>query len=198
MNRRVSLRALLGSLLLAVSFAPAADANSFAFTTLPLTGNVVAAPGETVGWGYVLANDSADEWLITIGLATDPFLNGTPNLIFDFPFLAPSSSLNRPYDSSLPAGLFEFTWDLSAPSGFANLGVFRLNAEWWDGDPLNGGAFLRSAPDVFLNYSVAVGATDTTVPEPTTLVLMSVGIASLAAKRRKGQLPRRSSARKNA
>jgi hypothetical protein len=154
----------LGLLLVCSTAVP----DDYTFSPIPGDGNVSGLPGSTVGWGYTITNDSTTYWLVTSGLSSDPFLNGTPNLIFDFPDLAPGATVTVNFDPSIPAGLFEFTWNPAAPVGFANSGNFDLSAQWWSGDPLNGGTFVMGAPDVFASYSASV----TSTPEPPAYLLL--------------------------
>jgi len=93
-------------------------ADSYTFSTIPSNGAIGGAPGETVGWGYSLTNNSLIEWLVTVGISADSFSNGVPTFLFDFPVLSPSSSVFEAYDPSVGAGLMSFTWDSSAPPGF--------------------------------------------------------------------------------
>jgi hypothetical protein len=160
--------------------APQLWADSFSFTLVPGSGNVSGAPGSTVGWGYSITNDSSTYWLVTTDLNADPFLNGTPNLIFDFPDLAPGATATEPFDPIAPAGLYELTWDNSAPPGFANSGTFDVSAEWWNGDPLNGGSYVTDAPNEGQAYSATVTAT----PEPAIIALLLTGLVGMGALRK--------------
>jgi hypothetical protein len=74
--------------------------------------------------------------------------SGATTLLFDFPDITPGASVSIPFDGGAAAGLYRLVWHASAPVGFANFGVFRLSAEWWSGDPLNGGVFVDNAADI--------------------------------------------------
>lgn len=165
---------------LALAVAPAVYADSFTFGTLPPSGAITGTPGSTVGWGYTITNQSANYWLMVTGLSADVFLYGTPNsFVFDFPILAPGATLTVPYDPLGPFGLFEFTWDPTAPIGFTNTGTFTVSAEFWTDDPFAGGAFFDSAADQSAAYSVTV------VPEPSTFLLLATGLAGLALRKKR-------------
>ena len=142
------------------------------FTLLPSDGNVFGAPGSLVGWGYSLTNTDSLNWFATTNLNTDSFSNGTPTLLFDFPILAPGDAVTEPFDSVNSIGLFELLWDASAPAGFVNSGNFTLSGEWWEGDPLNGGSFIATAPDIALAYSATVTGSTSATPEPSGLALL--------------------------
>lgn len=140
-------------------------ASTYTFGLLPDDGNIGGLPGSTIGWGYSLQNQSSSLWLVTTGLATGTFTNGTPNLLFDFPDLAPGASVTVPFNASTSTGLLELTWGASAPAGFVNSGTFDVSAEWFNGNPLNGGSMVSVAPGASEPYSATV------TPEPATIEL---------------------------
>jgi PEP-CTERM motif-containing protein len=182
--RRACLVAML--CLLALIGAGRARAVGFGFETLPASGELAAAAGAKVGWGYQITNPTGDRWLSFDALDAGVFSLGTPDAsLFDFPILAPGASLDVPYDGT--HGLFAFTWSVLAPPGSVNQGVFTLAASWYDADPLAGGALLESADDATAAYRVRV------VPEPGTGLLLGAGLAAFAAARRGcGRPPSRS------
>jgi len=152
----------------------------YTFNTIPTNGSISGSPGQTIGWGYTISNDSPTRWLNVTGLDAGTFLHASAGAwIFDFPILGPMASVTVPYDGLLLLGLYELTWDLSAPPGFVNAGDFQILAEWWTGDPFGGGTFIENAPDAFQPYSAAV------VPEPSVLVLLAAGLLVVVAMRRR-------------
>ena len=89
-------------------------------------------PGSTLTWGYSIDNLSNTDWLVTTGVNAGVFLNGTPDSsVFDFPIIAPESSAD--------GTLYQFTWDPMAPIGFVNSGTFQITADYYSGDPSEGG-----------------------------------------------------------
>lgn len=176
----------------AVSFPSRALGDSFTFSTLPVSGNVSGSAGATVGWGYSITNQSSSDWLVTTNLTADSFLNGTPTLLFDFPFIAPGQTAAESFNPAASSGLYEVTWDSSAPAGFVNVGNFALSAQWWTGNPIGDGVFIADAPDVNTSYSASVGPA-TAVPEPPGLVLILSAtmllIQSAALRSLKGSQP---------
>ncbi len=157
---------LMRSLFLALclSAIPATAANVYTFT-VPDAVTVASPAGLTTGWGYSLHNESSSLWLVTTDLSAGTFQYATPDLIFDFPDLAPGATVTVPYNSVTAAGLYQIGWDSNAPPGFVNSGTFSLSAEWWSGDPLTDGSFVATAPIASQPYAA------TAVPEPATIGL---------------------------
>jgi hypothetical protein len=159
---------------------PASSAEIFTFDLLPADGAIAGGPGETIGWGYSIENQSTSLWLVTTGLAPGSFQFGTPDVVFDFPIVAPASTVTMPFNAATSTGLMALTWDASAPLGTVEFGSFLLDAEWWDGDPFAGGTFAFAASPVSQPYQAAVA------PEPSAAVLLSLGlfVAGGLARRR--------------
>jgi PEP-CTERM motif-containing protein len=177
---------LFGVVLFTILFAATSYADTFTFSTIPPGGAISGAAGSTAGWGYTVTNNSLDQWLVFNSVNTDTaFTNGTANSsVFDFPVVAPNSTVTTNYDGI--SGLFEFTWDAGAPAGSFNSGNFVLSAEWWNGDPFDAvapGEFLESIPDFSVPYSVTVpeSCNCTSVPEPSSLQLLAFGISGVGA-----------------
>ena len=166
-------------LAICLSALPGLAANIYTFSVPPGENVIGIFEPLRTGWGYVLQNNSGSDWLVTTGLDAGTFLYATPQLLFDFPDLAPGASVTVPYDPLTPAGLYQIAWDQNVPAGFVNSGTFTLTAQWWSGNPLAGGKFVADAPTM----SVAYRATPTiaAVPEPGTLGLAAlVGLTVLA------------------
>jgi len=156
------MRTLFLALCLAAIPAMADDMYTFA---LPDAITVSSPAGIETGWGYSLHNESSSLWLVTTDLTAATFQHATPDLIFDFPDLAPGATVTVPYNPLTAAGLYQIAWDTNTPAGFVNSGIFRLTAEWWSGDPLAGGNFVSAAPSASQSYTTALA------PEPATLGL---------------------------
>jgi hypothetical protein len=185
MSIAVRVKITLAALVLSAGIA---EADPIVFSLLPPDGAISGEPGSTIGWGYRIANPTTF-WLEVFGLNADPFVHATADAgPFDFPILPPSTTFSVPYNPAADAlaGLFQMTWDLTAPVGFTNSGMFTLSASFYDGDPLEGGNFLEFAPDQFAVYTATVAAP---VPEPGTLALAATGLAltGFVRRRRRGR-----------
>lgn len=167
------LLALLGGVVLSLAYPLRAD--SIAAALMPAGGNVSGPPGSLVGWGYSITNQSASDWFLATNLDSDSFSNGTPNLLFDFPEVAPEATVSEPFDPVNGIGLYDLLWGPAAPAGFINSGDFTLSGQWYDGDPFNGGNFIVDAPDTLLPYTATVLGSAST-PEPGSCILLASGI----------------------
>jgi len=133
---------MLAALVLAVLFVAASGfGDDISLTLIPASGNVSGPLGSTVGWGYTITNNTAG-WIQTMNVSSDPFQNGTPNVIFDFPAVAPDGSVTldfslvaTPSCASPPCGLYELTWGSGAPKGFTNSGMFTVSSDFFSGNP---------------------------------------------------------------
>lgn len=174
---------------LLVAVVPAMAADIYDFSVLPQGGAIDGAPGSTIGWGYSIHNESSSMWLVTTEMDSGVFQHGTPNLLFDFPAVAPGSTVTVPFDAATATGLDELTWDNSAPAGFTNSGSFELSAGWWSGDPLAGGQFQFAA--AASNQSYVASVASVAAPEPATIALVSLPLLAYGLLRRKSNRSQR-------
>lgn len=173
----ISLAATLAAAV--VGTGPLCRADIFTFDLIPANGDVAGTAGSIVGWGYSITNESATDWLLTINLNADSFLNGTATSLFDFPEVAPGQTVTELFDPINSIGLYELAWDPTAPAGFVNSGNFVLSAQWYDGDPFNGGNYIADAPDTNAAYSATVSPSS--VPEPASIFLMVGALGLISA-----------------
>lgn len=187
MRNRLFLVIASAALLLSSALAHA-DSFSFSFATTPADGAISGAAGATIGWGYTISNLDPDHWLLPTALNSDLFQLASPNaFLFDFPALAPGATISESYSPGL-AGLFELTWDPTAPAGFTNAGTFILSADFYDGDPFAGGNFLLSGSDQIAPYTATVTASPVTdVPEPSTTTMLIFGVTLILWRARAGR-----------
>jgi hypothetical protein len=172
---------LLGAAIAAPAFADTV----FTLQLLPGDGVVAGPPGSTVGWGYSITNNDDMEWLSLTGASsTLAFQYGTLNPLFDFPVVAPGSTVIQPWSSG-SAGIFEFASDSGAPVGFSQSGLFTVTAEWFFQNPANSGCNFDDTStstcfDDFPTQDLAVASftdvvgTEVAAPEPSSASLFFI------------------------
>ncbi len=146
------------------------------FALIPAGGVVTALPGDAVGWGYTLANNSRDQWLVPRELNSDPFLHGQPMSLFDFPVLSPGASVSVAFNPVQLLGLYGLAVAPNAPFSFVEQGMFTVDAEWWSHDPAGGGVLLGQAPDSSAPWMVEILSD---VPEPSYLLPFCITLPAL-------------------
>ncbi|MCX6627871.1 MAG: PEP-CTERM sorting domain-containing protein [Candidatus Solibacter sp.] len=151
----------------------------FDFALQPVSGAISGTAESTIGWGYTLTNNDTDLWLLPADLNADGFARALAMPLFTFPAVAPGASLSVAFQADID-GLYQITWDADAPSGWTEYGFFRLNFDWWAGDPLNGGSFDSYAGYRELPYSAEV----TAVPEPGAALLLFTAMIVVFSSRR--------------
>ncbi len=172
-------RSLIAAFVIVVALIPSQLlADVYTFSTIPADGNITGAPGATIGWGYSITNDSKSDWLLATNLDAGSFAFGTPKLLFDFPEVAPGTTVTEAFDPIGLMGLYEDTLNSSAPVGSADSGDFVLSAQWYDGDPFDGGTFIADAVDISQPYTATV-AGRSIVPEPSQFFVLGFATAIL-------------------
>lgn len=104
-------------------------------------------PG-TKGWGYTLKNNSPRYWYVgyevefqnTSSPEESESVSPAP---FDYPIVPPGGAVSVPYDGK--AGLAELVVDPVSASPQGVTGTFTLRANWYDGNPFEGGKYVSPA-----------------------------------------------------
>jgi hypothetical protein len=161
-----------------------AYADSITLSTLPASGAVSGTAGSTIGWGYTLTNNSATNFFVSESIDSSLFLSakGTPDAsIFDFPILAPLQTVSLAYDPLNLLGLFQFTWNTNVPVGTTETGNFMVFGQFCS-DPANSstcGNVVHGSASFSANVTSPVAG----IPEPSTFLFLSAGIAGLGLLR---------------
>jgi hypothetical protein len=156
------------------------EVNNWTFSVIPADGQISGSPGSTIGWGFQMTNNSPTQWLFASDVtSSNLFAHGIEtNLPFTRPVLAPGTSTLVPYNGL--NGLISLTWDADAPIGFTNVGVFEVEAQWYDGNPddlANPGNYIGDAGTRQSPYTATVSSP---VPyEPSTGLLIGIGAFAL-------------------
>jgi hypothetical protein len=179
--KKATLLAILAAAALFVVGGASAFADDITFTLILSSGEVFGPPGSTVGWGYTITNDTSS-WLVTMSLSADVFQDGTPDTFFNFPALAPDTSVTADFVANV-SGVYQLTWDTTAPFGFVNSGTFILSSDYFNGDPTMGGIDIGPAPDLTAAYS-AITSGSSSAPEPSVALLLSSGVLLLWGPKR--------------
>ncbi|MGH9518200.1 MAG: PEP-CTERM sorting domain-containing protein [Terriglobales bacterium] len=168
--------AVLGVAVLALVCGARADSLTFSFQLLPGQ-DITGSPGQTIGWGYSITNNSQADFLQMDEL--DPLrgfpLSWHPKLLFDFPLISPGTTFSEPFDPGNGTGFLELNLAPDATPGAAGTQVcncqFTLRGQFYaPGDEITQNNPLGQGTGSS-DYSASVGV----VPEPTSLWLLGSG-----------------------
>jgi hypothetical protein len=185
---------MLKRLSIALTLTCSCWAGPYSLTLLPGS-SIQGNPGDTIGWGYSITNMSAD-FLLPLTLDAGSFPSGfTPLNIFDFPEVAPNSTVTLDFSAvvtgtcaSPPCGIYQVTLGPSIAPGTTVNGFFDVFVELYDGDPFGGGTDLGTGADLTASYSAGSAPLTSGTPEPATLGEIGMGLAVIAWKCRKPRI----------
>ena len=182
MNKIIETLAGCAAALAMLSGSPA-DA-SITFTLAPADGAIHGRPGETVGWGFSLYNDTVNYLVVTSAEFQPVSTLGTFSDFLGPQFLeiAPSATAVQAFDLARELGVGSFAIDQD-PSVWPVLGRIQLTYDLYSrstADP----AFDPDTDPVSTSNSVSADAS-ASVPEPATLMLLCIGAIALPRLRRR-------------
>lgn len=167
---------------LALSGGAIADSLTFSFQLLPGP-DISGSPGQTIGWGYSITNNSQADFLQMDQL--DPLrgfpVSWHPQLLFDFPLISPGVTFSEPFDPGTGTGFLELNLAPNAAPGEAGTQIcncqFAVRGHFYapgdevtQNNPLGEGAGSS-------DYSASVGV----VPEAPSLWLLGSGVLLLVS-----------------
>jgi hypothetical protein len=167
--------------------APAVRGDSLTFTVLPA--DISGSPGETIGWGYSITNNSATDFLDIAYIDGSVFTIGSADstpFAFSFITIAPGTTETQAYvyDPVFPLGLFEVAIDLNATIGAMDSGLFGLYGAFCaPSDPTCAEKVNDTTPTLLAtgDYSATVVSPGgTVVPEPSSMLLLLSGLGGVA------------------
>ncbi len=157
----------------------------------PPDGNVTGAPGDTVGWGFSIANDTA--FYLVVSSVTPSGFSFIPGVFSDyiasvnFVVIAPNTtSPVEPFNASLSQGFGQYAIDLGATPPDSDSGTFTVSYDLFvmdPNDPLfdpDQGTFGQEFDPITASVTVV---DDVDVPEPSTVLLFGAGLAMLLGRR---------------
>jgi hypothetical protein len=170
-----------------------ARADTVTLTLTPSSGTVSGLPGDTVGWGFSLDNDTGDY----LSVANSYFCAGTEDPAFttcsptlgastytDFianngTFLNPDTSTSQSFDAATQSGVGEYTIDSSALAGQMDTGTIVVLYNLYDANFDQAGGTMELSAPAEVQITGAISA----VPEPRLAMLLALGLAALIARR---------------
>ncbi len=177
----------------------AANADSVTLMLDPLSGTVSGSPGDTVGWGYTLDNNTSDYLVVAYSSfcesGQDPLFTTcspalgassyTDFLSTTFIDIAPGGSSNAAFDSGANSGVGEYNIDPLITSG-SDAGSITVIYDLFNGDPTNGGGQVCANPtsgvcdfEVSAAAEVDVLGATSAVPEPRLAILLGLALVAL-------------------
>jgi hypothetical protein len=146
-----------------------------------------------VGFGYSITNNTS-YFYQPMNISTNAYVDGIPNLIFDFPEVLPNTTVTENFTQTASAtcptpdcGLVEVV--LAGPPGPSDTGVVTLSGEYYA--DFNETQDLGAAPTLQAGYSVWVVQVSSAAPEPSSMALVSAALLAACAVRRKIFVQRR-------
>ena len=169
------------AILLAVS-----QAQAVSLSLDPLGGALSGKPGDTVGWGFTLSNDSGFLVVSSAEFKPQPAIGSFNDFIgLQFLIVGPGVTVSQAFDTLLHTGIGSFVLDSNAPRGSVAGAPIALSYDLYSVNPLDS-TFDPGVHTLSLGNIVTAEAS-VSVPEPGSLLLMASAMPVLVAWRRRAQ-----------
>jgi hypothetical protein len=178
-----------------------ANADSVTLQLDPLSGTVSGSPGDTVGWGYTLDNNTGDYLVVSYSAFCEsgqdplftscaPALGASSYMDFlslpaNFTEITPGGTASAAFDPTTTSGVGEYSIDPLITSG-SDSGSITVIYDLFNGDPTNGGSQVCANPttgvcdfEVSAAAEVDVLGATSPVPEPRLAILLGFGLVVL-------------------
>jgi hypothetical protein len=191
------MKAIFVCLISSIALMPAMADSTFT-VTLDNDGVVSGSPGDYVGWGFTITNNDSMNYLAITGVSlgpgpnmgggigdTDNFMNSFLNDMLGYGFIAPGGTWTQTFSPGVTgSGLYEFLIDSTATPSSTS-GTFDVSGQFYSDTNYDPPILTTLAPpqtDAFPNWTLNVEPASG-VPEPTSSVLVLLGIGALLAIR---------------
>lgn len=164
----------------------------------PKGGAVTGAPGQTVGWGFSVTNDTPYYLLFDASYFCQPgqdpqFTTCTQTLgtysdliAYNFTEVAPmSTSPDQPFDLASMTGFGDYAISSTASVGSVDTGNLIATYMEYDGDPFDGGSQVSGDIEIDAPASVTVTGSTPGVPEPSSWTMLAAGLAAVGWRLRR-------------
>lgn len=185
MFTRLFRRLLAGAAVASLFFCTAAAAVT-SFELDPVDGAIVGAPGQTIGWGFELRNDSDFLVVTSAAFETDTPLGSFVDFVSGFNFFvvgpAPNGSTvwAQPFDAATHTGVGSVAIDPGAVLGDFAMGSIVLSYDLYSRSPLD--PLFNPDTDTISTgklLSALASVTVGVVPEPASWATLLAGIGLL-------------------
>lgn len=187
-----------------LALAPVISAQAALTLTLaPASGTISGSPGQTVGWGFTITSDPTNWLLITSVQGNGGTVGTFEDVLSNFVginsyALAPNAAAWT--ESSTPGlglaagSIGRIAINAGAAVGSFVTGTMVVTYDLYDGDPFVSGNFVSSGSfDAAYRLDV-VAPTNTAIPEPGSVVMVTAGLALVAVQARRARRAARSRA----
>lgn len=190
-----------------VALSLAANADSVSLTLDPISGIVSGSPGDNVGWGYTIDNNTSFNLLVAYSAfcesGQDLLIGGcSPNLgtssyndftLFNYILIAPGDSASAALDPNALSGLGEYSIDPTITSG-TDSGFITLVYDLYNGAPSPTTEICQNSQvcdwEVSAAATVNVVSPTGAVPEPRMAIPLALALAAFVIFRARPRLRR--------